>query len=419
MKENSRKMSTQKGQRMIMRFICLWSLTLLIGQSGSYGMAPSQMCGVTTLCNSTNLKPSQPPRRLFKTLSLTKQDLCDHPQKVPSNSVSPFEITYQDLIDAYSPVNDLEYYTSDEDNYFEMNIGTSDLVNAQHWEMPDFDLGEEDYGEGILPSETPYWNYFPSATHCKLYEYDEEDYYEYYTFTEQLITLIGAVDIETGEEEDAEEINLLIAPLPLDLNSTYVTGDSIHVDDGISISEQQILPFGFGTLTTPDGDFEVLVFLDIYNFIYYSDNEDDYSEEAGSILIFISKEGHQLNVWLEEGTDTEGEVEVDWIEYTRIVYNPNEVEANDRMPSNCALFQNYPNPFNPGTSIKYELKEANHVSLKVFDQLGKEVAVLSDEEKPAGTYEVKFDGSKLSSGIYFCQLQTGNSKATRKLMLMK
>jgi hypothetical protein len=419
MKQNFHKISALKKQRMVKHFVSFVTLALLISSPESYGMSTPYVCGINGLCNSA-IKPSRPPRRLFKTLSLPEQDSGVHSQKVLSNSVSPFEITYQDLIDAYSPVNDLEYYSSDQDYYYEMNIGTSDLVNAQHWEMPDFDTEEDDYGKGVLPSETPYWNVFPSATHCKLYEYDEEDYYEYYTFTEQLITLIGAVDVETGNEAETEEIDLLIAPLPLDINSTYLTGDTIQVDDGISISEQQILPYGFGTLTTPDGDFEVLVFLDIYHFMYYPDeDEDDYNEEAGSILIFISKEGHQLNVWLEEGTDTEGEVDAEWIAYTHIVDNANDVEARDRAPSDFALFQNYPDPFNPSTNIRYALKQAGHVSLKVFDQLGKEVAVLTDEQKPAGTYEVLFDGSQLPSGSYLCQLQTGGFKATQKMMLMK
>src|SRR5690606_24928583 len=69
--------------------------------------------------------------------------------------------------------------------------------------------------------------------------------------------------------------------------------------------------------------------------------------------------------------------------------------------STFTLQQNYPNPFNPSTVISYELPVSGDVTLKVYDVLGNEIATLVNEEKPAGIYEVEFDGSMLSSGIYF------------------
>ena len=90
-----------------------------------------------------------------------------------------------------------------------------------------------------------------------------------------------------------------------------------------------------------------------------------------------------------------------------------------------ALFQNYPNPFNPSTTIRYSIpnviaSEAKHsVVLKVYDILGNEVATLVNENKSAGNYEVKFDGSNLSSGIYFYKLQSGSFVQTKKFILIK
>jgi len=75
--------------------------------------------------------------------------------------------------------------------------------------------------------------------------------------------------------------------------------------------------------------------------------------------------------------------------------------------------------YTPTTTINYQLPMNNHVTLKVYDMLGKEVASLVNETKEAGTYSAKFDGSKLSSGIYFYTLQSGNFTATKKLTLMK
>ena len=85
--------------------------------------------------------------------------------------------------------------------------------------------------------------------------------------------------------------------------------------------------------------------------------------------------------------------------------------------SDFSLMQNYPNPFNPATIIKYQLTAGSFVSLKVYDVLGNEVAALVNEEKPAGKYEVKFDGSDLSSGVYLYELRAGGLVRTRKMVL--
>ena len=84
-----------------------------------------------------------------------------------------------------------------------------------------------------------------------------------------------------------------------------------------------------------------------------------------------------------------------------------------------SLSQNYPNPFNPSTVIKYELPNVNHVTLKIYDILGKEVAVLIDKEQENGRYEVAFDGSKLSSGVYICQIRAGEFVKSIKMSLVK
>jgi hypothetical protein len=83
------------------------------------------------------------------------------------------------------------------------------------------------------------------------------------------------------------------------------------------------------------------------------------------------------------------------------------------------LSQNYPNPFNSSTTIRYEISEGSYVMLKVYDVLGNEVATLVNEEKPTGNYEVGFNASNLSSGIYFYTLSTGNFFSTKKMILLK
>lgn len=88
-------------------------------------------------------------------------------------------------------------------------------------------------------------------------------------------------------------------------------------------------------------------------------------------------------------------------------------------PSLFILNQNYPNPFNPSTVIGFQLSVNSRVSLKVYDVLGNEVATLLNEEKSAGVNKIDFDGSKLTSGIYFYTLRANNFVQNRKMILIK
>ncbi len=89
------------------------------------------------------------------------------------------------------------------------------------------------------------------------------------------------------------------------------------------------------------------------------------------------------------------------------------------VPEKFELSQNYPNPFNPSTHLEFGISNLGFVSLKVYDMLGKEVAVLVNEIKPAGRYEVVFDGSNLGSGIYFYKIEAGSFSAVKRMILIK
>ncbi|ROL56836.1 T9SS C-terminal target domain-containing protein, partial [Bacteroidetes/Chlorobi group bacterium ChocPot_Mid] len=97
---------------------------------------------------------------------------------------------------------------------------------------------------------------------------------------------------------------------------------------------------------------------------------------------------------------------------TEVVNETNSVQQFE-------LFQNYPNPFNPKTRINYSVSTLGNVSLKVFDILGNLVAILVNEVKQPGTYEVDFNPSNLSSGIYFYSLQVNNSIKNKKMIILK
>jgi hypothetical protein len=92
---------------------------------------------------------------------------------------------------------------------------------------------------------------------------------------------------------------------------------------------------------------------------------------------------------------------------------------NSNIPDKYDLFQNYPNPFNPVTTIKYAIPKSGIVTIIIYDITGREIQKLVNEQKQAGYYSVMFDGSNLSSGIYFYQIQTNDFVQVKKMVLIK
>lgn len=127
-------------------------------------------------------------------------------------------------------------------------------------------------------------------------------------------------------------------------------------------------------------------------------------------------DNHVVNLfssaWYCEALDTFGVMrEKDFVTDVR---NNNQV-----IPSAYSLDQNYPNPFNPSTKISYSIPVEGFVTLDVYNSIGQKVASLVNETKSAGSYEVSFDAARLSSGIYFYQISSGNFTDTKKMILMK
>ena len=104
-------------------------------------------------------------------------------------------------------------------------------------------------------------------------------------------------------------------------------------------------------------------------------------------------------------------------------------ETSNDLPTHFELSQNYPNPFNPSTTISFSLtpdpsssgrgEEGVRVSLKVYDLLGREVATLVNEAKQPGEYQIQFDASRLSSGVYLYRLESGSTRLTKRMVLMR
>ncbi len=133
-----------------------------------------------------------------------------------------------------------------------------------------------------------------------------------------------------------------------------------------------------------------------------SSSEYDYSFEDKNLL--AGKYNYRL-----KQTDFNGNFE--YFELTE--------EVNIGLPSQFSLSQNYPNPFNPATKINYDLPVSGLVTLKVFDNLGREIATLVNEIKQAGYYTAEMRGSDLPSGVYFYRISAGNFTSVKKMMLIR
>jgi photosystem II stability/assembly factor-like uncharacterized protein len=108
-----------------------------------------------------------------------------------------------------------------------------------------------------------------------------------------------------------------------------------------------------------------------------------------------------------------------WVTYSIVDSIVTNVDNQHSLETQFILYQNYPNPFNPTTVISYQIPVSGNVNLKVYDLLGREVVVLVDENKPAGKYEVEFDASQISSGVYYYKLTAGDFIQTNKMVLIR
>jgi hypothetical protein len=116
-------------------------------------------------------------------------------------------------------------------------------------------------------------------------------------------------------------------------------------------------------------------------------------------------ENKRITCWLDNGIDT--------------VFTNISTQSADKILSGFALNQNYPNPFNPTTNISFSVLAQGYVSLKVYNLLGKEVAVLFEGIKQVGNYTVTFVANQFPSGVYFCRMKANNFISTKKLILIK
>lgn len=159
-----------------------------------------------------------------------------------------------------------------------------------------------------------------------------------------------------------------------------------------------------------------LIYSDSSTFKYFNSLNIIIPENSSHIVspVWDSITAQPIQIYVDIGNN--GTID-DTIRVNNIITNSEEGFVS--LPDKYSLAQNYPNPFNPSTLIKYDIKQDGWVTVKVYTILGKEVATLVNEVKQAGRYEVEFNGSYLSSGIYYYRLEAGDFSETKKMLLLK
>ena len=229
----------------------------------------------------------------------------------------------------------------------------------------------------------------------------------------------------------------LIRKIAFDTDSTTVYAitttkyDSIYVS-GISISNDKGLPNTWSEtneiiagehlthIETDDSNSGQLYVTSYYS-VFKSDDKGEsfyklFTSHASLKGLYKKTDSDILYVLT---TEELIEFNVSTNEQTVLKVLPVSAEVEPEQPKTITLHQNYPNPFNPSTVISYQLTGNSMVSLRVFDALGREVAVLVDELKSAGRHQVTFDAAGLASGVYYYVLNADEQILTKKLTLIK
>ena len=182
------------------------------------------------------------------------------------------------------------------------------------------------------------------------------------------------------------------------------------------------LPIGISTHATAKSDKNIWIIgsYDNIRFLAVYDTETNNLTQLSSNMIGRRHSGARVvedNLYIFGGNQSSSESVLSSLEYADISDVINTVD--DYKDNQVIIFYNYPNPFNQSTSINFSLLKAGHISIKVFDQLGREVKILLNEYMIAGEHRVQFNGSNLSSGIYFYKIQTGEFSDVKKMLLLK
>jgi hypothetical protein len=347
---------------------------------------------------------------------------------VQSVALSQISITTGDMSNYFGAGKSLFIYGSSDTVM--MNVGTASSSAPQTWSAPSVNINDSVRLDNVLPSSTPYASDFPGATYAQKSIISDSgltfDIYEYYELSNDSLLSIGSFQHESwsfgGVTIDTSIIShttQFLFHLPVQLGDVFASrSDTTNFGGGMMEVTTSVATIdAFGTLNLPIGSFGALRSTDVTSVREYN----------GAILIdssitcsisWVTGERHQLTVAVD--TLSSGNVKVHSVSLTYVGQTPGTfVRTSAVQPGGFMLSQNYPNPFNPSTVISYQIATVSHITLKIYNSLGEEVATLVNGTRAPGEYSVRFDGSRLPSGVYFYRLQSGTYSETRKLVILK
>ncbi|MCZ7602697.1 MAG: T9SS type A sorting domain-containing protein [Melioribacteraceae bacterium] len=312
----------------------------------------------------------------------------------------------------------------------DVDIGTP---GENSWDFENHPFHLEFDVDVVDPGSTPKADLFSSATHALITNYDvgqnEATSYTYLiiedgNYGEDGLYFIAGVSSSTSEVTIENDPPGNILQFPVNYQDSWTTSHTKITTtelNGVPISNTEAeetsskLVDGYGTIVLPDGTTEEALRIKI-------EGERTVNGDTEEILsfMFITRSGASLTAVADDpnGSDN-GVIQTEQVNWNYGNGSPSSVDKIEELANDFVLSQNYPNPFNPTTNIQYSIPKASHVSLKVYDVLGNEVATLVNEKLSSGVYNSKFDASTLSSGIYFYTLEAGNFVTTKKLSLIK
>ncbi len=314
----------------------------------------------------------------FEIKSATIDNRSKHNYKTDAISLN-----YNDFIQLYDGKNLTYHYTDIIESGFTMNVGTEDFENPQTWTLPDFPFIDSDTGENTDLSQSEYSEFFPTATHLQFFDYhdDEETYSEFYEFSDEKIQVIGGV-WETNWDNKVyfDSLQFVISLIPLDINLDFEKLDTISIADTTYNLNSHVYTTGYGTLVTPYGNFNALkVAVEYYEEIKINDVLVGWGDEF--VYNFYCENGYKASVYLSEGSEITGNVNIDYVEVS-YPENFNTVKEISQKSDFC-----YPNP---ATDILNFQEIGNY---QIYNSIGVLVLNLKNVHNT--------DISNLNSGLYF------------------
>ena len=302
------------------------------------------------------------------------------------------------------------------------NVDIGSPGGGNNWDFSGLSGSEVFILTSVDPAASPFINEFPGATIAKFAVRDFQGDPAQIWFYSNLDG--GLNDMGSATVLDSIQGNVFTIKhnpavrefqLPLTYNSSwtqtytstfYLNGTPFINNDFSSSTAVD----AYGIMTLPGGSsFQALRVREATTFL----------GETDVYYLFVSKSGAQVSLFASDpNPPLSGTINLEGYSYNG-PFSVTSVEQSAGFPDNYYLAQNYPNPFNPSTVISWQSPESGWQTLKVYDLLGREVATLVDEYKPAGRYEVEFDATGLTSGVYFYTIKAGNFNKVKKMILLQ